>query len=660
MTMLVACAIWLVGGCVCLALRGKHTHIIGPASVVLGCVVGFIGMPMALMGHEGATVHLPWQMPFGALFLSADALAAAFAIPLLIVCALAAVYGGRYLAHDARQARVGRSWFFFNMLTMSMFVVVLAHNALLFLIAWEIMALSSFFLVMFDHEKPEVRRAGFTYLIATHLGTFFLLVMFLMMGSIAGSFDFDAIARTVPAASGGALLFIFALIGFGTKAGIMPLHVWLPEAHPAAPSHVSAVMSGVMIKTGIYGLVRAATFLGVPQAWWGWTLVCVGVVTGIMGILFALAQHDLKRLLAYSSVENIGIICVGLGIGWLGAAHGNYLIAAIGFAGALVHVANHAIFKSLLFMSAGAVAHATGTRDIDRLGGVMKRMPKSGVAFLIGAIAVCGLPPFNGFVSEFLIYAGSFKAIALHLAGRSSSAGLIAIAGLALIGGLAVACFTKVFGIVFLGEPRSDSAREAHEAGPAMTGPMLVLAASCLGIGLAGPWMLRACMPAVGVLIGGDHAGDVASALPALSGLLMNITIAGAALLVLTAVFMAVRRALLSGRTVQQTVTWGCGYAAQSSRMQYTSSSFAQPLTNLFRFALGTHHKEPVLREPFPQEITFSTETPDVWRRRFYDPAFFGLAGFFRKFQWLQHGRINLYILCIVLALLVLLGWKLR
>ncbi len=355
------------------------------------------------------------------------------------------------------------------------------------------MSLASFFLVMFDHEKDEVMRAGWTYLAATHLGTAFLLVMFLVLGA-GGSLDFSALtASGLPAA----LVFAAALIGFGTKAGFVPLHVWLPEAHPAAPSHVSALMSGVMIKTGIYGLLRVMTFLGAPAAWWGWSLVVIGAVSGVAGVLFALAQHDLKRLLAYHSVENIGIIALGLGIGILGTVSANPVVAAMGFCGALLHVVNHGIFKSLLFLGAGSVLHATGTRAIDRLGGLIKSMPVTGAAFLVGAAAICALPPLNGFVSEFLVYSAAFNSVA---AGTQVWGGMVVIGGLALIGGLAAACFTKAFGVVFLGEPRSRDAVGVHEAPLSMCWPMATLAALCLAIGLTAPWMVELVMPAVAQL----------------------------------------------------------------------------------------------------------------------------------------------------------------
>ena len=349
------------------------------------------------------------------------------------------------------------------------------------------------------------------------------------------------------------LIFLLALIGFGTKAGLAPLHVWLPEAHPAAPSHVSAVMSGVMIKTGIYGLLRVLTFLGPPPPWWGWTLVGLGAISGIYGVLFALAQHDLKRLLAYHSVENIGIIVLGLGLGLLGIHYRNAPLAALAFAGSLLHVVNHAVFKSLLFLGAGSVLHATGTGEIEELGGLWKRMPVTGAAFLIGAAAICGLPPLNGFVSEWLIYAGALKGLVADLRIDARIASTLGIGALALIGGLAAACFTKAFGVVFLGEPRGPHAEHAHEAAAAMCLPMVLLAVACLTVGLCGyrvPDLLR---PAIQVLTASSMPAGVPAALAAGQASMKSICLASAALLALAGL-LAIGRKRLSVRPLRPAV----------------------------------------------------------------------------------------------------------
>jgi formate hydrogenlyase subunit 3/multisubunit Na+/H+ antiporter MnhD subunit len=534
-----------------------------------------------------------------------------------------------------------------------MVLLVSARNGVLFLLAWEAMSLASFFLVTMESDRPDVRQAGWTYLVATHIGTAFLLVMFFLLGGPNNSMDFDQFA----AGGQGSVIFLLAVIGFGTKAGFIPLHTWLPEAHPAAPSHVSAVMSGIMIKMGIYGLVRTLIFLGAPAEWWGWVLVGIGVVSGVLGVLLALAQHDLKRLLAYHSVENIGIIALGMGLGVVGLARGNTALAVLGFAGGLLHVVNHAMFKGLLFLGAGAVVHATGTRQIDQLGGLIKKMPWTAATFLVGSAAISALPPLNGFVSEFLIYLGSFGAVAASSTGAIIPA-LVAIGGLALIGGLAAACFAKAFGVVFLGEPRSSQAADAHEAPAAMRIAMVALAACCVALGLLCPLVVPLLAPAVSSATGlpmetaSRHLVDV-------GGPLTWVVTGGAILLALLGGLALLRKWLLAGREVGQAGTWDCGYVAPTARMQYTASSFAQPLTDIFGLFLRTHRKGRRPEGLFPRDAEIETHTPDVFHEGLFRPAFLGAERLMERMKWLQHGRLQLYVLYIVLTLLVLLVWKL-
>jgi formate hydrogenlyase subunit 3/multisubunit Na+/H+ antiporter MnhD subunit len=407
-----------------------------------------------------------------------------------------------------------------------------------------------------------------------------------------------------------------------------------------------------MIKTGIYGVLRVLTWLGAPPPWWGWTLVGIGITSGILGVLFALAQHDLKRLLAYHSVENIGIIALGLGVGLVGVSAGLPMLAAVGFAGGLLHVANHAIFKSLLFLGAGAVLHGAGTREMDHLGGLLKRMPHTGACFLCGAVAISGLPPLNGFVSEFLIFLG-----ALHAgvsAGLSVAIPALAVmTALALIGGLAAACFTKAFGVVFLGEPRSEHAKHAHEAGLAMRVPMVLLAAACALIGLSAPLVVNALGPVLAVLGGAD------APLSAASPPLWTITGLAAGLWVLIGLLAWLRVRLLSQRTTAASVTWGCGYIRPTARMQYTSSSFAQPLTQLFAPVLRPVVRVIVPLGLFPRSASFASETPDLAHRGLFVPIFARVDRASAKLRWMQHGNMQLYVLYIAVTLLVLLVWKL-
>ncbi len=653
--LLVAVACQLLGGLGAVIVRKSRSRstALGVGGAVLGAVIGLVPATRVLLGAPAQAMWLGWEVPFGAFAVELDALSAFFLVPVLGLSALAAIYGGEYLlAHDEGQSP-GTSWFFFAVLVASIVLVLIARNAMLFLVAWEVMTLASFCLVTAHDEDATVRDAGWTYLVATHLGTACLLVMFVVLGRGADPLDFDRFSGV----SNAGLVFLLAVVGFGTKAGFMPFHVWLPEAHPAAPSHVSAIMSGVMIKMGIYGLVRVLTLVGPPAAWWGWVLCGIGTVSGVGGVLFALAQHDLKRLLAYHSVENIGIIALGLGVGVLGRSIGAPTLAVLGFGGALLHVLNHALFKGLLFLGAGAVARATGTREIDRLGGLLKRMPGTGLAFLIGAMAISGLPPLNGFVSEFLIYLGAYHALISSPSSVTSLPALCVIGALALIGGLAAACFAKAFGVVFLGEARSSHATHACEPGPAMRWPMYGLAAGCVLIGALSPLLVPYLEPVLAQVTALPRDAVHVALSPAVAALwaivLLSLGFAAA-----VGTLAGARARLLARRPVAEGPTWDCGYAAPSPRMQYTGSSFSQPLMAVFERVLRTEFRNSPPQGFFPRSASFASNTPDLWRERLYRPLFRALGYGLASFRWLQHGQVQLYVLYIALTLVALLLWK--
>ncbi len=386
--------------------------------------------------------------------------------------------------------------------------------------------------------------------------------------------------------------------------------------------------------------------------------MAVGLTSGVLGVLFALAQHDLKRLLAYHSVENIGIIALGFGVGLLGVHYGSAPLAVLGFAGALLHVVNHALFKGLLFLGAGAVVHATGTREMDHLGGLLKRMPWTGSLFLVGAAAICGLPPLNGFASEFLVFLGAYQGV-LHPAAGVVGAALVVLAGLALIGGLAAACFAKVFGVVFLGEARSGHVAHAHDPGRAMLLPMVVLAAGCVLVGLV-PALLVGRMAGALEPLTRLPAATIEPSLAFAVVPLTQVSVAAGVLLVLGGALVLWRRAQLARRPAGEALTWDCGYARPTPRMQYTASSFARPLTLLFGGFLRTRTTRVAPAGPFPRQAALATETPDVFRDALFRPAFVLAAGALKKLRWLQHGRVQLYVLYILLTLVVLLVWKLR
>jgi len=658
--LLTALVVWIAGGGACL-LAGRNRLVaatVGSSTAILGSVLALTGLVVGLR----LPVELPWSMPFGHLALACDGISELFVAVAAVVTALAAVFGTGYLRHAPDRKPFGLAWCLFNLLTASMVGVFLAANAVFFLLAWELMALTSFGLVMFDHEHPGVRRAGVIYLIATHLGTALLLVMFLLLGcECGGMLDFDAFIAGGYGPEVAGVVFLLALVGFGTKAGLMPMHVWLPEAHPAAPSHVSAVMSGVMIKTGIYGIVRIIWILGSLPSWCGWALVAIGAVSGIGGVLSALAQRDLKRMLAYSSVENVGVIALGLGIGVLGLDARNPAMTTLGFAGALLHLLNHALFKSLLFLNAGAVRLATGTTELDRLGGLLRRMPWTGNTFLIGSVAISGLPPLNGFAGEFLIFLGALTPLLDPAVSGSTAAltgGLTAAVALALIGALAVACFVRTFGLVFLGEPREAARAEAaQEVGRSMCLALLLLALMCLVVGICAPLACLMVLEAVQQLAGAAQLDlDTTRFLEPL----VFVSLTALAVIVVALLLFVLRRRLLRGRIVEATVTWDCGYAAPTARMQYTSSSFAQPILRVVRHVLTAHKRFAPPRGLFPAQAAFASETSDVYEERLYRPLFKKIESLLGRLQWMQHGKLNYYILSIVLALLALLAWKMR
>jgi hydrogenase-4 component B len=623
------------------------------AGSVIACSAGTIAATVALLRGDHGSITAPWTLPIGELHVALDALSSFFLVCVFVVSGLSALYGGGYLAADIGKRRLAPALFFFNVLIASMAALVIARDGILFLIAWEVMSLASYFLVTHENEREEVRRAGMTYLVASQLGVVFLFVLFVLIARSGSTYDFDSFAAAAaPAAGLASTCFWLALAGFGTKAGFWPVHIWLPDAHPAAPSHVSALMSGVMIKMGIYGLLRALTFLGPPPPWWGGVLIAIGVVSGLAGVLHALAQHDLKRLLAYHSVENIGIIALGIGVGLLGQSHHNPAIAFLGYAGALLHVFNHGLFKGILFEAAGSVLHGTGTRAIDSLGGLSRRMPATAAAFLLGSVAICGLPPLNGFVSEWLIYVGAFRASAI-LPHPWAVPALAVIPVLALIGGLAAACFVKAFGVAFLGEPRTEAASTAREAGRLMWMPMLLGSLLCVAIGI---W------PAAAIGLVAPAATSLArlSSTPvAAVGPLAAITRVAVVLLALIGFLALLRRALLRGRHVVRGATWGCGYPAPTPRMQYTAASFAAPVLAPFAALIPKRVRQDGPAGYFPEKARYEEHLGDMAGERFLVPVTRRVVKALLRLKVIQQGRLQLYLVYIAVTLVALLVWQL-
>jgi hydrogenase-4 component B len=629
------------------------------ATCLAGCLFAGTAGVLAASGETGGDVVLPWSVPGGSLSLRLDALGGWFALVVALVSAATAVYAIAYLRDvgDRKFARFAGS---FSLLLVAIFVVTAARNGLLFLAAWELMTLSAYVLVVLHHEDATVRSAGLLYFVANHTAAFCLLALVAMLGASAGSLDFDALRASrvahADAPPGAGLCFVLALVAFGTKAGIMPLHIWLPHAHPVAPAPVSAVLSGLVVKVGIFGLLRFLPFLPAPAAWFGGALLALGALSGVVGVLYALAQHDLKRLLAYHTVENIGIIVLGLGVGVVATRAGHPEIATLGFCGALLHVLNHALFKSLLFLGAGSVVHAAGTAEIDHLGGLARRMPWTALLFLVGCVSICALPPANGFVSEWFVYRALFGAAA-GSAGAPAIWCVGAILALALIGGLAAACFAKAFSATFLGVPRAATHGHAGDAAVSQRAAMGVLAAACLAVGLVPYLAVRVAWPAASALAQ-DLGATAATSPAAADGWLAPFAWTGAALVLLTAALAFVRRALGRRADASSVSTWGCGYARPTARMQYTASSFAAPVASIFSGLLHGRAKTTAAAGAFSAAPAVHTWTPDVPEAYVFRPSFTALTWLCARVRAFHHGAIHVRVAFVLVTLALLLLWK--
>jgi hydrogenase-4 component B len=633
--------------------------LVGAGGAATASLLGLVPVLRVLWGGSVAWLQMGWDASHGAFRVEVDALSAFFLLPVLGLSGLAALYGGPYLLAYRHEKSLGGPWFFFNLFVAGMVMVLVARTALLFLMAWEVMSLAAYFLVTFEHEKAEARCAGWVYLIATHLGTAFLFLAFVLLGWHAHdpSLKFEAF-RTMPSLdpAWAGVLFALALVGFGAKAGFVPFHVWLPEAHAAAPSHVSALMSGVMIKMGLYGLLRVLTFLGPPQAWWGPTLAILGLLTALVGIALALQQRDIKRVLAYSSIENMGLIGLALGVGLTGLARNDPGIAVLGITAALLHVWNHSLMKGLMFFCAGCVAHAAGTRDMERLGGLLKRMPWTGGVMMLGAVALAALPPLNGFAGKWLMYL-SLMRTGVASADVHGLTALLAVGVLALIGGLATLTFLRLIGIVLLGTPRSDAAQQAHEAPPGMLGPMLVLAVLCVSVAIA-PVVIADLFLGVADQIYGWEAGQALRELDAAEAPLEIVgNLNGWMLLVLGGSALAVV-AWLRKSVPAAGPTWGCGYARPTAQMQYTGRSFAEMIAEhlLPRFLQPRTSRQPP-QGLFPAKSEFAAESPDPVSEGIYVPLFRRWADWFTRLRFLQQGKVNVYLIYVFLTVVLALAW---
>jgi hydrogenase-4 component B len=641
-------------------------------SLVAAGAVGGAGAGLALGAAVIATAQpftlsVPDLLPLaGGLALRLDPLGAFFLILIGIGAIPAAIYGAGYSSiYEDGRASLRLLGVMLNLFLLMMSLVVLADNVLTFLLLWEGMSLTSYFLVMTEANETGTLQAGLWYVAMTHIGLALLLAAFvLLMGSGPGAFAdlrAGAVAHS-PTLRG--VIFTLALLGFGSKAGIVPLHVWLPRAHPAAPSHISALMSGVMIKLGVYGLLRVGLdLLGGGPTWWGALVLSFGAFSAVLGILYALMENDLKRLLAYSSVENIGIIFIGVGAGLIFHTRNLETAAALAFIAALYHALNHAAFKGLLFMGAGSVLHATHTRDMNRMGGLIKRMPWTALFFLVGAAAIAGLPPLNGFVSEWLLFQSLLPGVSLPqplLAALMT----VAVGMLALTGGLVAAGFVKAFGITFLAIPRSLEAEHAHEASRAMRLGMGLLALCCAALGLA-PFVV---VPVIGSVIAGvdglprtapTFAIGVSLRMPSDFAQISPTLIALGLLIVLGLIPLALVVARVN-RTLRVGDTWGCGRVGQTPRMEYTATAFAEPLRRVFAELYRPTKELTIDFHPeskyFVQSIEFRSVIRSWFDEFLYEPLLAGVRWASEQVRRVQSGSLHGYMTYLFVALVVILG----
>jgi hydrogenase-4 component B len=622
--------------------------------------------------RSGAQAH--WEIPAGVPFLvygfRLDALSAYFILILSLLAVAVSIYSLGYVRSFEQKRTAGILGFFYNVLLASLTAVFTASNAFFFLIAWEAMALSAYCLVSFHHREESTRNAGVLYFVMSHAGTGCLLAGFLLLSAQAGSLEFSSFAAAGAQLTGPwqAAIFLLFFAGFGVKAGIIPLHIWLPEAHPVAPSNISALMSGIVIKCGIYGMARTFfEFLGMPPLWAGTMVLIVGVVSSLLGVLYALMEHDLKRLLAYHSIENIGIILIGFGAAMMFLSLGYQRLAAIALIAGLYHTMNHAIFKCLLFLGAGSVLHGAQTRNMEEMGGLIARMPRTAFCFLVGAIAISGLPPLNGFVSEWLTYQALLAGFGTT---ESLTRVLFPVAGalLALTAALAATCFVKAFGITFLALPRSENAERARESDSFMVTAMALLAVACVALGLGATLFLPVFDGITARLAGAEVSHDLISA----GGLALSagsargtVSPAGiAATLVFLSAIPGLLWALRGSKGKRVTgPTWDCGLPGLTSENEYTAFAFSKPLRMIFAALYQPRREIQAEYEVslyYPKTIRFESEIESPFEERLYVPVQRVILALARRMRGIQAGSIHAYLAYIFVTLILLLLYGVR
>jgi hydrogenase-4 component B len=594
---------------------------------------------------------------FGEIPLRIDTLSAWFIIIVNFTSVTGVLYGSGYLkSSEVQAARITLHWILFIVFQSSMILVTVVQHSIAFIVAWEIMSLSSFLLVLFDTSDLKVLKAGINYLVQMHLSIVLLTVAFIWVFFKTGTFDFKGIG--VFFGSGiNIWLFLIFFAGFGIKAGFLGLHTWLPQAHPAAPSHISGVMSGVIVKMGIYGIFRIITFLKADFLILGEIIITLALLTGLFGIMNAAVHRDFKKMLAYCTIENIGIIGIGTGLGLIGIAKGESLLVFFGFGGALLHVLNHSLFKSLLFFSAGSVYRQTHTRDMDKLGGIIKTMPKTSMIFLTGAIAIGGIPPLNGFISEFLIYCGILKGINSEGIAQITLM-IVTLAGMSLIGGISIITFTKTFSTIFLGTPRKKLKHEPSEVSLLMLVPQYIIIAFMASIAFFPAFYISLLSMVLRKEIFPNISLNIID-MQKYVMVLKSISASSVIFILVTLIVLAVKRIMTREAEIKYSSTWGCGYPAPNERMQYTGKSFSKQFGKILNFMLieKKGYKEIVRNETFPDSRKYRSFYLDMFESRIIDPLIVLILRFINLFQFIQNGKIQAYVIYgIIFILAIFIG----
>jgi hydrogenase-4 component B len=636
-------------------LKVKWKGIVALLTVSINAVISGYLAVLSLMGQT-MNLNMPGSLITGNIPIRIDALSGWFIVIVNFVLITGGCYGFFYMkAYREQQKKLTLHAVSFVMLHSALVSVMVIQNSIGFLVAWELMMLSAFLSVIFEHEKITTLKAGINYLMQSHISIVFLVLGFLWVAIKTGSYDFNALtlfSRNQPAEVS-LFLFLFFFIGFAVKSGFVPFHTWLPYAHPAAPAHISGIMSGVLIKSGIYGILRIILLIKVDYTAVGYFILAISIISGLYGVMLAIVQHDLKKLLAYHSIENIGIIGLGIGIGCVGLGIDNQLIASLGFAGALLHTLNHALFKSLLFYTAGIVYQATHTLNIEHLGGLIKKMPRTSMLFLVAAVAISGIPPFNGFISEFIIYIGLFQWLQYASLGSLISI-MFLILGLVMIGGLAILCFTKAFGIVFLGNARQEFHQDIKDAPFLQLLPLYFLSVFILLIGLFPQLFLNMLVEPVGLFTVSQGTayhpfqGESFGALQSVSWAMMGL------ILLITFIF-SIRKLVLRKRKIVFGSTWGCGYIAPTAKQQYTAGSFVRTYSKLNSATLLFNKNESAISGLFPNKGHYDSHSYDKVEKWMIDKPIIGIKSFLGRFLFLQNGRLQSYILYGIMFIVVLI-----